>query len=285
MNTYLWRDYSKENETIRVNKSFYIPGMHENHKHNFFEITYVSNGSGYHWFGEKKYSVKKGDLFFIDCSISHYFRPISDDFEWMNCIFLPQCIDASLIQDNNAQSILKFVLFYYLNVDSIDSLNDFHLTNDTDRFYTLFHEMYWEYENAKTGYQEILKQYLLILLMRIFRSYNTRKVNDTFEDEMLNNILAYLHENCEKQIKVKDLARQAFLSTGYFSTFFKQKTGLKFTDYMHKLRIEKACELLSQSDIPVQSIMNMVGYQDSKFFYDIFKRYTGSTPGICRRKT
>jgi AraC-like DNA-binding protein len=284
VDTFRWSDYCKENETIRVNKSVYIPGGHEDHKHSFLEITYVSNGTGYHWFGGKKYYVRKGDLFFIDYTISHYFRPASDDFEWMNCIFLPEAIDVSLIHNANAQSVLKFVIFYYLNMDSIESLNDFHLADDTDRFYTLFHEMHWEYENAKTGYQEILRQYLLILLIRIFRSYSQKRVDDSFEDELFQNILAYLHENSSKQIKLEDLARQAFLSTGYFSAFFKQKTGMKFTEYLHKLRIDKACELLAQSNLSVNSVMNTVGYQDSKFFYDIFKRYTGFTPGNYRNQ-
>ena len=58
-----------------------------------------------------------------------------------------------------------------------------------------------------------------------------------------------------------------------------KKTGLNLTQFVHKLRVDKACELLKTTDLPISDIMNRVGYKDSNFFYQMFKRTMNVTPG------
>lgn len=280
-----WKDYFREKEQICVNLSVYIEGEHHEHTHDFLEITYVAQGSGIHWFEGKRIEVRKGDLFFINYSCSHHFEPISSDFRWMNCIFLPEAVDPSLVHSGNAEDILKYMLFRYLFPEKIPNINELQLSGEVDEFGGLFNEMLREYDQAKSGYQGILKYYLYILLTRIFRAYSSKKSNpeEQIDNGMIYQVLRYLQDNSHKTIKLEDIARQAFLSPTYFSTLFKQKTGESVTDYIHHLRITKACNLLLQTTWSVNAVMHEVGYQDSKFFYEVFKRHTGDTPGKYRK--
>ena len=62
------------------------------------------------------------------------------------------------------------------------------------------------------------------------------------------------------------------------STLFKQKTGMKFIDYLNEVRIEKSKELLKDSNRKMYQISKAVGYDNPKYFFRIFKKKTGMTP-------
>lgn len=69
------------------------------------------------------------------------------------------------------------------------------------------------------------------------------------------------------------------VSSIYLSHLFKKETGITFSAYVTKLRIEKAKELLRQGDKKIYEISEMVGYQTVQYFSKVFKRETGKTPG------
>lgn len=279
------RDYFREKELVAMNRSVYLPGLHNVHTHDFLEITFVTHGEGYHFFGDEKKRVRKGDLFFINFTNTHYYEPLTDDFRWINCLFLPEALDPSLINSSNAEDILRFTLFRYLFPADIPGINELQHTHHVDEFSRLFDDMDYEYNEAKAGYQDVLRHYLYILLIRIFRGYAAASDGNTgnCEHEAIRKVVQYIQDNCGKLLKLEDIARQAFLAPAYLSSLFKKETGHNITDYIHQFRIRKACELLCKTDWPVNTIMREVGYQDSKFFYEIFKRHTGATPGNYRR--
>ncbi len=92
----------------------------------------------------------------------------------------------------------------------------------------------------------------------------------------------YIRNNFIERITLEDVAAEVFLSPAYFSKIFKEQTGLKFTQYLNKLRIEKSKLLLRNSRIPLVDIAGMVGYEDQSYFSKVFKRITGSSPGKYR---
>jgi YesN/AraC family two-component response regulator len=100
---------------------------------------------------------------------------------------------------------------------------------------------------------------------------------------MVDKALDYLKQNYNSEIKLDDLAIKSFVSKNYFSKLFKEVTGINFSDYIQKLRIDEACSLLRNTDSKISDIANQVGIKDMKFFYEIFKRITGETPGDYRK--
>lgn len=104
------------------------------------------------------------------------------------------------------------------------------------------------------------------------------------ENETIRNIKRYIRENFAQDINLKLLSGQFYMNQYYFSTFFKQKTGKNFKDYLVEVRMLKAMELLqNDSGISTQTLANKVGYHDVRTFSEKFKQYYGESPVNYKR--
>jgi AraC-like DNA-binding protein len=78
------------------------------------------------------------------------------------------------------------------------------------------------------------------------------------------------------------VARHAAISPFYLCKKFKEVTGLNFTDYVSRVRVEKARQLLSDPNQRVSEIAYQTGFQSLSHFNRCFKRITGQSPAACR---
>lgn len=88
----------------------------------------------------------------------------------------------------------------------------------------------------------------------------------------------YISEHYAQAISLDDVAQSVNLSQHYFSRFFKQEKGVGFADYLAKVRIDHAIELLLMDELSVKEIAYMVGFNDPNYFSKAFKKITGFTP-------
>ena len=97
-------------------------------------------------------------------------------------------------------------------------------------------------------------------------------------DDVVEKIQTYMQHNYPKNLTQDFIASLFYLNRSYLSTLFKQKTGMKFIDYLNEVRIEKSKELLKDSNRKMYQISKAVGYDNPKYFFRIFKKKTGMTP-------
>ncbi|MBM7678124.1 helix-turn-helix domain-containing protein [Gracilibacillus alcaliphilus] len=102
--------------------------------------------------------------------------------------------------------------------------------------------------------------------------------------DISNQIVDYINQNYNKEISLNGIADKLNLDSSYVSRLFKQKTGVKFMEYLISLRIEKAKDLLIHSSLSVKDIGKTVGYNNTHSFIRIFKKNEGLTPGKFREK-
>lgn len=89
----------------------------------------------------------------------------------------------------------------------------------------------------------------------------------------------YPDENCCSQM----IAEQLDLSLAYLNRQFRAAAGISVNDAIQHVRIDKVCKLLRQSDLPVEQLARQVGYNsNTKYFFVLFKKYTGKTPSQFR---
>lgn len=89
----------------------------------------------------------------------------------------------------------------------------------------------------------------------------------------------YIKENyMDENISMKDICKHILMSPSYFSMIFKNITGETFIEYLTRIRIEKAMELLKGTDLKSYEIAHRVGYGDPHYFSLIFKKVTGMSP-------
>ncbi|MBP3361083.1 MAG: response regulator [Clostridia bacterium] len=102
--------------------------------------------------------------------------------------------------------------------------------------------------------------------------------NDTSLQSLTSKVFKYIENNYYKQISLASAASALNFNTSYLSRAFKEKTNQNFSTYLHKYRVEKACDLIKNTNLKISAIASMVGFNDADYFYKIFKRYTGLTP-------
>ncbi|OPZ93056.1 MAG: HTH-type transcriptional regulator YesS [Firmicutes bacterium ADurb.Bin419] len=99
---------------------------------------------------------------------------------------------------------------------------------------------------------------------------------------MIRRILNYLETNYSNDISLKTLAIELNTNANYLGQLFKEETGEYFSDYLNMIRINKAKELLRNTDKNTKDISNDVGYKDVNYFYRTFKKFIGVPPSEYR---
>jgi len=100
----------------------------------------------------------------------------------------------------------------------------------------------------------------------------------------LRQTILFIEEHFHEDISLHEIAGSIPMSESNFSRLFKKQMGVSFVEYLTQLRMEKAKELLRRPDEKVYEIALAVGYQDSRYFSQIFRKYTGDTPSEYRNK-
>lgn len=95
--------------------------------------------------------------------------------------------------------------------------------------------------------------------------------------------LIYIRKNYRQELSLSAVAQQVGLSKNHFCTLFKAETGENFIAFLHKTRIEQACELLLHSELLIAEIADEVGYLDAKYFTKVFQKHQGCSPTTYRK--
>lgn len=100
---------------------------------------------------------------------------------------------------------------------------------------------------------------------------------------LIERACRFIEANFHRDLTLEEVAQQVYLSPCYFSRLFKQVKGQNFIDYLTRVRLEAAKELLLNTELPVAAIAERVGYHDARYFGQVFKKQEGYTPGVFRK--
>ncbi|MDR3167822.1 MAG: helix-turn-helix domain-containing protein [Treponema sp.] len=92
----------------------------------------------------------------------------------------------------------------------------------------------------------------------------------------------FIWDNYTRKISLQEIADASGLSAPYFSTIFKDEMGENLSAYLNRLRVEKAAAMLTETDLSLNEIAGICGFEDQSWFSKIFKSYTGLSPGKYR---
>jgi two-component system, response regulator YesN len=119
-------------------------------------------------------------------------------------------------------------------------------------------------------------------IMHISDSLNLDDFTQNEEKNNMQKIEEYLRSHFQEDITLQDIAERFFLNRDYISRKFKQEFNETITDYLTKIRIETAKELLGNPTKKIYEIAYQVGYQNEKYFSKVFKKQTRVTPNEYR---
>lgn len=103
-------------------------------------------------------------------------------------------------------------------------------------------------------------------------------------DPNMKMLLEYMHEHFDQPLGLAEVAKHFHFNPSYLSSYFSSHKKEGFNEYLNKIRIEKAEELLRSDHVTISEISSMVGYSDHSYFCKVFKKFTGLSPSRYRRK-
>lgn len=103
-------------------------------------------------------------------------------------------------------------------------------------------------------------------------------------ESVTEQIRQYIDAHYKEEIRRDDLSEMVFLNTDYMSRIFKKEVGVSISSYILQKRVEEAKKLLSQSNLPINTVSIYVGYSNFSYFTKMFKENTGYSPLEYRRK-
>ncbi len=133
---------------------------------------------------------------------------------------------------------------------------------------------------ARVADQEALAPWLCEMLEQLIDAIkvNTRHPNSV----LLARALEFMEERLTADLSREQVARAAGLSPSHFSHLMRAKTGWSFTELLTRLRIDRACHLLTHTAHPLARIAQDCGYNDQSYFTRVFHKRIGQTPGDYR---
>jgi two-component system response regulator YesN len=117
-------------------------------------------------------------------------------------------------------------------------------------------------------------------LLQVCRTVGEKRTKKSHE--AIERIKRIINDKYQENLTITEIANQVFFSSTYICLLFKQETGETINDYMTKFRMEKAKELLVNTEHKLHDISLMIGYVEPSYFSKQFKRLVGFSPSEYR---
>lgn len=275
--------FFSRNEYFRENEQFYIHlqtgGNYQIHTHDFIEIVYIIKGSAMHRIGNSEYLAKRGTLLFVNCGQTHSFSS-SHPLVYYNLMLTPEFISDQLVDSGNLYEILSLSMFEEFQQAQQNTKPLAQLSGEAiPEMDALFSALLREYQKNEPGRSILIRSYLNAVLTHIFRSLCKQD-----EEIIISMLQQYIEEHCSERLTLNDLSKKCFYHPSYFSRMFREKNGMTLTDYISKIRIQKAIGLLETTGLSVEEVQISCGMSDKTFFYKKFREETGLSPAEFRKK-
>jgi len=234
---------------------------------NMYIFQYTLAGKGKIDIADQSLDLTSGEVFMVKVPSNHrYYLPKeSDHWEFIYITLLGQ--EAEKLWDYVSQiygSVVKIPLDSYI--------------------IQLLFTIYKETTDKKINdpYTASLKAYEFI--MECYRHF--KNISNTKKDvpENIEKAILYIHANYHRPaLTIDEIAEKADLSKYYFIKKFSQHMNTSPFQYLTKVRIERAFDLLKDSNVTINEIAKQVGYANANYFNKVFRKIVGTSPGQFRQ--
>jgi len=256
--------------------------------HDYLEILYVLDDKALIQCGEDKYHVCKGDLMIIGKNIVHgCTQSESGSVNLLSLQFLPELVCGIGSYDIDFEYIRPFYCKSKYFKNHIPS-KDFESKKTLEQIERIISLLLSRGKNFKIKAKWILLDILVKIsdyyeeLPKSFFDNHYRHLSDI---RRLRDVFILLEKEYGSDITLEKAAKTACLNKFYFSNFFRKTTGFTFTNYLQRLRIEKAKDMLINNDeLTIARIAYLAGFNNLSFFNRTFKKFSMLTPSQFRNR-
>lgn len=254
------------------------------HTHdNFTELVIVLNGNATHIVHSETYFIKKGNVLVINEDTPHaYINP--HEFKICNIMFRSEILRSAgpdLRTSNGFQAL--FVLEpFYRNIHSFQSRLSLSIPS-MEHVSSIISVMINEYNDRLQGYQTLLISRFMELVVYLSRQYDSQENGTESNLMQLANALSYIEDHYLEPLTLEEIAARSDISVRHLNRIFRSYYQTTPFSYLQKLRLERACMLLRQCELPITKISYECGFNDSNYFTRQFTKVYGISPKAYRQ--
>lgn len=190
--------------------------------------------------------------------------------------------DCSKIRQYILEISDKFINGEY-NIDFAIYLQNIYATWISNHFKDEDAELIFEYDILCELFPNVFE--LLFQLESDFNEINQKAAfQNNISNKTFTTIFHFIEKNYLKQINITQLSDEFHINACYFSQLFRKEMGCTFTDYLAKKRIEYSCKLLNETDLKINEIAEISGFNDYFYYSRVFRKIMKCTPTEYRSK-
>lgn len=243
------------------------------HRHDFFEVLYLSHGSGFHVIDGNKYEIRPPCVFFMSPGQAHKIE-FSHDIEGFIFIFTPEFY---LLDYNNPNRLIEFPFFFTIRQDN----PPLQLENPADVFFleSLFKKGIAELEKGDQFSVELVHSILDLVLTACASLYKTDEKSLSGKGHMLVKRFFQLVEvNYERNLSVAQYADIMAITPNHLTQTVTRLTGKTSLQIIKAKQVLEIKRLLVHTHLSVTEIATRLNFPDQSYFAKFFKRETGISP-------
>lgn len=254
---------------IYISNSLYEGDWHSTpHAHHCTELFYVLRGKGSFLVNEDIFHVREDDLVIVNPNVPH--TEMSKDDSPLEYIVLG--IEG-----------LQFTSFANQTEYEDFSVHNYYEFKHEILFYlkSLLQEM--ELQDEK--YESVCQNLLEVLIINMVRRTKANLIVAPSQKitKECRFVEQYINNHYKEDITLELLSEKAFMNKYYLVHAFKQYKGISPINYLIRLRIEEAKELLETTNYPISQISDVCGFSSQSYFSQVFKKTTEKTPNEYRK--
>ncbi len=246
------------------------------------ELIIVFEGSATFQLDDLKFNINKGDVFLLT---GDYIKEIHDAEDLNMCSIFYRDVHLQ----RSAASFRRLEGYQQLFVESPMARDysengrlqaDEYLLQD---LINLIERMEIEQQLREPGFEQVLNSTFFIMITLISRAYSAKEVFKEKSNSSILHIMAYIKSNFDEPLSITSLAEMANLSHRHFNRKFKEMFDISPGQLIRKLRIERACFLLEESELTMLEIAMECGFMDSNYFSKTFRELVNMSPTQYRK--
>lgn len=231
------------------------------HTHNHMELFYIVGGKGQFLIQDQLYPVNANNLVIINPNVIH--TEVSLNAQPLEYIVLG--IDGMELQTSSSSNGQFSILDQFESVEVSGCLKN----------------ILRETELKSTGYEDVCQAYMEILIIRLMR--NTSLAIPTQPQTISTNrqcaaVRRYIDLHFKEPLTLEQLADEGHMNKYYLSHAFKREYGVSPINYMISRRIEESKYLLSETDLSMSQIAQLLGFSSLSYFSQVFRKTQGISP-------
>jgi AraC-like DNA-binding protein/mannose-6-phosphate isomerase-like protein (cupin superfamily) len=250
--------------------------------HDYLEITYVYEGTGALRVGGARLEIRAGDLLVLGNTEVHWIETGEQkQLKVVALFFMPELIDVP----GAGVDRFEFVRIFYERVRDSGNLVPADVIEKScipEAIQSIYEANLLRRKRYRLWTKVKLEEILLTLSDHYEETRPAGAPVDhgqrVAEFKRLQPFFAMVEDKYCERLTLREASRAANLSSGYFCRYFKRVTGVSFTEYLDRVRVDKAKELLMKNSFSVTDIALEVGFRSASHFHKVFREFTRLSP-------